>query len=361
MKEFKVNEYITLKLEDKKTNIYVNGKLFNQCKFLLLDIPIDKISSFDDIESIDEVAEKLDKSMGMGVVHKYEIAPEVQFWGHCSNLQSWYENNYNTKLLHRNLAFPLLKKLTEVGDPIAKRVFKEEVAKRIDSGYHNVIQFLINEKYTDDFTIDELKLLIFKESGELKDFFNYTLQAGQSQKDTIHTLKLLKKLVDDGDPAADKVFREEIAKRLTRGKAPVISYLIDNDYLREEEIESLGIQVVYQNGYYRVIGNKYIIDASEICSGSSLFKVIIGNLSSLKKLNLSGSSIRSFPDSFWKLKSLEELNLRNNYFESLPESIGNLKSLQILNLSADRTNPYQLCTHPKEFLRPLHVLHKFLP
>ena len=36
--EFKINKYITLKLENCKTNIYVEGELFNQCKFLLLNI-----------------------------------------------------------------------------------------------------------------------------------------------------------------------------------------------------------------------------------------------------------------------------------------------------------------------------------
>ena len=55
MKEFRVNEYITLKLEDGKTNIYVNNQLFRQCKTLLLDISLDQISSFDDIVSIDEL------------------------------------------------------------------------------------------------------------------------------------------------------------------------------------------------------------------------------------------------------------------------------------------------------------------
>jgi len=65
MKEFRVNEYITLKLEEGKTNIYVKDQLFNQCKFLLLDISVDKVSSFDDIESIDEVAEKLDRSLAI--------------------------------------------------------------------------------------------------------------------------------------------------------------------------------------------------------------------------------------------------------------------------------------------------------
>ena len=126
MKEFIVNEYITLKLEDGKVNIYVNGELFRQCKFLLINIPIEEISSFDDIESIDEAAERLSRNLEH---HKIEIPPETEFWGHCSNLQVWVEHNYDTKLLAQNLAFPLLKKLSSL-DPIARRIFKEEIAKR---------------------------------------------------------------------------------------------------------------------------------------------------------------------------------------------------------------------------------------
>lgn len=139
-KEFKVNEYITLKLERGKTNIYVKDQLFNQCKFLMLNIPVSKISSFDEIESIDEAAEKLDASLE---ATSQNIDPETEFWGHCSNLQAWEENNYNTRLLHRNLAFPLLKRLFEVGDPNAIRVFKEEICKRLESGNPVVLQYLL--------------------------------------------------------------------------------------------------------------------------------------------------------------------------------------------------------------------------
>ncbi len=42
-KKFEINEFITLKLEYGKTNIYVKSQLFNQCKFLLLNIPIEKV------------------------------------------------------------------------------------------------------------------------------------------------------------------------------------------------------------------------------------------------------------------------------------------------------------------------------
>ena len=129
MKEFKVNDYITLKLEDGRTNIYVKELLFQQCKFLLLNIPVEEVSSFDEIESIDEAEERLDRSLE-GDPYEIDIPPETEFWGHCSNLQVWYEHDYVTRLLHRNLAFPLLKKLTDCGDPLARRVFKEEIAKR---------------------------------------------------------------------------------------------------------------------------------------------------------------------------------------------------------------------------------------
>ncbi len=63
VKEFKVNDYITLKLEGGVAIIYVNNKRFVQCKFLLLNIKLDKITPLDEMESIDEVAEKLDISL----------------------------------------------------------------------------------------------------------------------------------------------------------------------------------------------------------------------------------------------------------------------------------------------------------
>ena len=37
-KIFKINDYITLKHENDRTNIYVKGRFFNQCKYLLINI-----------------------------------------------------------------------------------------------------------------------------------------------------------------------------------------------------------------------------------------------------------------------------------------------------------------------------------
>ena len=60
MKEFQVNEYISLKLIGKDTFIYVKEEKFIQLKYLLLNIPVEEISSFNEIESNDEAAELLD-------------------------------------------------------------------------------------------------------------------------------------------------------------------------------------------------------------------------------------------------------------------------------------------------------------
>ena len=157
--EFVVNKLLKLRLESGRTNIYVGGRLFKQCKFLLLDIPVAKVRNYDEIDSIDEAAERLDRSMELGRKGEYHISPDIEFWGHCSNLQVWYENNYDTRILHSNLAFPLLKALEKAGDNLAKKVFKKEIALRLASGYPSVVQYLINEnylKYLDDEEKDSL-------------------------------------------------------------------------------------------------------------------------------------------------------------------------------------------------------------
>ena len=43
MKEFEVNEHITLKLENNQTVIYINGERFNQCRYILLNRKIDEL------------------------------------------------------------------------------------------------------------------------------------------------------------------------------------------------------------------------------------------------------------------------------------------------------------------------------
>ena len=146
-KEFKVNEFLTVKLVGRDTIIYVNSESFMLCKRLLINVPTDRIRDTDEFDSIDEAAEKLgwdgdEQIYSNGI--EYSLSPETEFWGHCSNLQAWHEHNYDTRLLHSNLSFRLLKKLAEIGDPLAKKIFKEEIVERLNSRYDPILYYLIN-------------------------------------------------------------------------------------------------------------------------------------------------------------------------------------------------------------------------
>ncbi len=183
MLKFTINGFFDLRLEDGRTNIYVNDELFMHCKYIVLNIPIDKFENFERIDSIDEFVKKFDEHFEISGKNKFKISPKTIFWAHCSNLQVWYENDYNSCLIHSNLAFPLLKELTKAGDKLAASVFKEEVAKRFESSNLKVKQFLLNNKYLDYLNKDELSILLIQTKlnliksviSQLKELMQFTL------------------------------------------------------------------------------------------------------------------------------------------------------------------------------------------
>lgn len=179
IKEVPINDFLTLKLGNNgSVDIFVNDEFFDICKYLLINIPTYEVERFDEINSIDEAAEILDRSMeNEEEFDEHNLNPEELFWGHASNLQAWVESKYNTCLLHRNLAFPLLKKLTEAGDPVAKEVFKHEIAKRIDDGCINVVYYLIIEGYLKYLDREEIQSL-FEINMKLDQNLLHALESG---------------------------------------------------------------------------------------------------------------------------------------------------------------------------------------
>ena len=191
MLKFTINDFLDLRLEDGKTNIYVNNELFMHCKHILLTVPLDDIDNFN---SIDEVVEKLEKHYEFSREYTVEIAPETRFWVHCSNIQTWYENNYNTCLIHSNLAFPLLNKLKKAGDLLAGKLFKEEVAKRFESGNLNVIQFFLCNHYLDCLNKEELEILLEQSSSNLTK--NVANQLKELLNSPFSNFRKIKELID---------------------------------------------------------------------------------------------------------------------------------------------------------------------
>ncbi len=161
--EKEINDYITVKFENYRTIIYVAGRRIIQCVHLILNIPKYDVPMYDEIDSIDEAADAYRKQGGyLGHMGSRTggITPEQEFWGHCSNIQAWVEHDYDTRILMSNLSFPLLRELTRAGDPIAKRVYKEEIAIRLEGGYPSVVQYLLSQGYIGVFTPSEFKSIL---------------------------------------------------------------------------------------------------------------------------------------------------------------------------------------------------------
>ena len=175
---------------------------------------VENISYFNDIDSIDEAAERLDRSLEGNGRNRFVIPPEVEFWGHCSNLQVWEEMDYDTRILHSNLAFPLLKKLTEIGDPIAKKVLKEEIAKRLRSGNINTILYLFEQKLINFLNKEEREFLYLKNNPKLRKLIDIYIEPsgikGKNKKPIKRQgiLKILNELVKMGDDYAKEKVRD---------------------------------------------------------------------------------------------------------------------------------------------------------
>jgi hypothetical protein len=248
----------------------------------MINIGPNNASNFEDVTSIDEAERILDKSLEEKGLEEYDICPEEEFWAHCSNLDAWAKHKYDTRLLHRSLAFPILKALTDAGDQVAKAVFKEEIIKRFESGHKNVVRYLIRGGYVRKYAKKEL-LEAFLENEEVF---------------------ILKKL----------------------------QTLSKSDMEIAEEID-----IFYEVSPYSVKFDKNKLSGLELRHRSlKRFPLEITKLVSLKKLFLDVNTIRSIPSEIWQLKNLREMNLAGNLLETLPSEIGSLKFLEQLSLNSNK-------------------------
>lgn len=229
MRSFKINKLITLKLEnDGKTVIYINNEKFKQCKFILLEIPLENTKRYSEINSIDDISDRSEKYLANDEKSQ-NIPYEVIFWAHCSNIQVWCENSYDTRLLHRNLAFPLLRKLANLGDTIAKIALKEEIIKRVESGQLNIFTYLKSEKYLNILEFDELKLLFLETNLRLKDAITKALN--NPVKTVQFAFPILNFLTTKGDKIAKKLLIKNIKKWLKDGNSKVVNNIISSRLL----------------------------------------------------------------------------------------------------------------------------------
>lgn len=339
----KINNFISVRLEGRETTIYIRDSPFKQCKGLVLSIPVKDIDSFNEINSIDEAAELYSKKYEFnqhnvwndGLIpledfrdDKAQFTPEQEFWVHSSNLQTWVEHNYDTRLLHSNLAFPLLQELVKAGDLKAVKAFKDEVAKRLSSGYYSTVVYLIEQDYLENFNSEEIQTLFEK--------FDYNLLL-KNAKD----LLLFRKLIKVGAPNAKKVYINNLREILSSDNQSEISTLLWNkcfDALRLEEVISISKNFNFLNSdeipflldLFNIVGLTLNISLSgTILVSPSIFI----EDKRIMRINLEGCNLSSLPSSMKELKNLKRLILSNNPLKEIPEVIHYLISLEKLNLS----------------------------
>jgi len=325
MKEFKINEYLTVKLEEGKTNIYVSGTLFNQCKYLMVNKPTIDTAKLEEIESIDDVIARLGwGNQGQEGV-EYRIDSDSEFWGHCSNLQVWAENNYDSRLLHSYLAFPLLKKLTDNGDMIAQKILGDEIVKRLESGDSSAYQFLEDQDYMNyipksypyiyfrgiSILKEDVKALIEIENGlnsSIEDFYFESVNKFE-YNDVLHNW-------DEGIPGLFYVNNKKIE----------VIALMDNNYCDScnnyEEVET-------DSGEY--------VELEPDCSkcGFNELPSSLSKLDHLKELYLKGNSSVSnnLPDWIQNIETLETLYLDAIGSSNLPSILAKLTNLKVLMIN----------------------------
>lgn len=368
-KEYILNKYLKLKLENGQTNIYVNNKLFRQCIYLLLNIKTENLEDFEEVDSIDEAAEKLDGSMERDFSIKNKIGSDTEFWGHCSNLQAWVENDYDTRILHRNLAFPLLKRLVEVGDPKAKKVFKDEIALRVASKHPTVINYLIQEGFLTFLSPDELetifsdielthfkrpleeliRILSYSENipnGRITRLFNQIFNKFDIKHIPLIFSKLKSQIPENLKEIVVKLLFETYG---SRPRFPKIEFI--NNNIQYFDLKDFNL-LKYEN---RIVGikpktklilkNQNLVNISKIKGLEDIYEEIIeidlsnnllkdlegiGRFINVKILNLNNNRLTNINE-LQKLKQIKVLSLRKNKISKLDFSLSfpNLKCIDL--------------------------------
>jgi hypothetical protein len=306
------------------------------------------VEDADEIKSIDEAATKLDRSMERG---PRIIPPETEFWGHCSNIQAWVDNEYNTRILHRNLAFPLLKALADVGDPMAKKKFKEEIAMRYATGHPTVIRFLTQNGYLYYLSEDEFESMLLdidfpsideytrkitpllsnlKDSDSIINIKAITTRFSSKFRFKFKYLILLKVVEKIPDPLRQDFVELIYSKYKNNRSFPLLKFM-NKAY---NNFENLDVKLIkYHEELVGIILDAKINIKNKMIDNIREIKGIEENADLIEEIDLSNNRISKI-DGLKKLKNLKRLYLKNNYIEKI-EGLEELENLELLDLSGN--------------------------
>lgn len=284
-KEYKINKFITLKLIKNETQIYIDDKPFGLCKKLMINIPLEKVKEFNNIKTIEE-AEDLSYANESKNMFIYEVTPEQEFWAHCSNIQVWVENDYDTRLLHHSIAFQLLDAIAEAGEQLARKRIKDEIILRFNGRHNNTRISLYNQGLLDKYFSFE----------EFWSFFN----------------------------KREKIFFEDLKSIIGNElKFPNLEFIFNQKTWR---IESLFIKNLSLREIPNSIFNlKYLRYLVVIDCNLEVFPESINRLQYLEHIDFSGNKLKFVPSNLEMLKKLNFIDLRSNEIPRIKQQLFNIK------------------------------------
>ena len=167
-----------------------------------MNIPKKNINEYKEFDSIDKIYNYYSDEMESSNNISLNISPEEEFIAHCSNIHAWVENNYDPRILHSNLSYPLLKELSKHGNNKAKLSFAEYLLERYkeNKSYSDIrgLRFLL-----EFFTDREIQDFILDNKAIYRDIIK---TAWETRNLTEETIKRICKLVDTDIISQRKIY-----------------------------------------------------------------------------------------------------------------------------------------------------------
>jgi uncharacterized protein YwqG/Leucine-rich repeat (LRR) protein len=379
VKKFEINEHLRVVLTEYGIEVRFNNTKFFHCYHVPINFSVKKLTSLSEIQPFDEFQEAMKFERE---IKEWRVSPstifktnfkkvpnEDLFWVQCSNLQVWAENNYNSNLLPNRIAFPLLKKLVELGDLKAKEVFEIEIVKRLESNHLPTINFLLEEGYLSylggsNAEKQLIKVLNNLDTDEIKGF---------DIDNMVKNLDYLNSKIDIVE--IPNSFKPELYKVFQKGNIEkIIDFLFwvnegHISLLKRNELDDLIAKFNYSiintaelDQIQNLLTYLMFIDYSD----SEIYRGIVlraledkDNLEDLIYYLIYNDNLKILTK-----EELESLNIKQLSFDSgeeelysLPDSLGNLKNLEVLDLSYA---PY-LSNLPKSILQLKNLKTVILP
>lgn len=203
IEEYIVNENISLRLVRRRLQTYtmlmLGGVHFQSFNKLPIGVFINLPNIKDKIYTFDQDPNKYDTV----------VEAKEEFNKYCSIFKKWAENNYDVKIFNHHLTFPALKRLVELNDPLAEKVYPLHIINSIKTGNIEVLGFLILHGFLEDLTIEK-NLEYF--NSPTSDFRNNVQHAFEIEELYPFAFSVLKILLDMNIPWAMKFFTKNRGK-----------------------------------------------------------------------------------------------------------------------------------------------------